>query len=83
MLLPRCWFDHTNCKEGLECLRQYHRKYNEKSRSFRTTPVHDWSSHAADAFRYLAVGIKDTKMQYQKPPQAIADSRYNPLGVSL
>ena len=83
MLLRRCWFDHTNCKEGLECLRQYHRKYNEKSRSFRTTPVHDWSSHAADAFRYLAVGIKDTKMQYQKPPQAIADSRYNPLGVSL
>lgn len=83
MLIPRCWFDRDATKHGLECLRQYHRKYNEKARSFRTTPVHDWSSHAADAFRYLAVGLKESRMDYDRPPQAIADSNYNPLGVSL
>jgi len=83
MLIPRCWFDRDATKHGLECLRQYHRKYNEKARSFRTTPVHDWSSHAADAFRYLAVGLKESRMEYDRPPQAIADSNYNPLGVSL
>lgn len=81
LLISRCWFDHANCKHGLECLRQYHRAYNEKSRSFRATPVHDWSSHAADAFRYLAVGIKDNR-SYERPPQAFADSKYNPFGVS-
>ena len=83
MLIPRCWFDRDATKHGLECLRQYHRKYNEKARSFRSTPVHDWSSHAADAFRYLAVGLRESRMDYDRPPQAIADNGYNPLGVSL
>ena len=78
MLIPRCWFDRDNCKVGLEALRHYHRAYNTRTRSFRASPVHDWSSHAADAFRYLAVGIKENK-QYSRPPQAIADSSYNPL----
>jgi len=82
MLIPRCWFDAEQCKAGLEALRQYHRAYNERLRTFRNTPVHDWSSHAADAFRYLAVGLKENT-QYDRPPQAIADSSYNPLGVSL
>ena len=82
MLIPRCWFDAEQCKAGLEALRQYHRAYNERLRTFRNTPVHDWSSHAADAFRYLAVGLKENT-QYDRPPQAVADSSYNPLGVSL
>jgi len=79
MLIPRCWFDAELTKPGLEALRQYHRAYNERLRSFRNTPVHDWSSHAADAFRYLAVGIKDARAT-DRPPQAFADSHYNPLG---
>ena len=78
MIIPRCWFDKDTCKAGLEALRHYHRAYNERTRSFRATPVHDWASHAADAFRYLAVGIKENK-SYDRPPQAIADSSYNPL----
>ena len=82
MLIPRCWFDAELCKPGLEALRQYHRAYNERLRTFRNTPVHDWSSHAADAFRYLAVGLKENT-QYDRPPQVVADSSYNPLGVSL
>jgi len=82
LLIARCWFDRSTCKHGLECLRQYHRAYNEKTRSFRATPVHDWSSHAADAFRYLAVGIKENR-EFSRPPQAFADSNYNPLGVAM
>ena len=80
MLIPRCWFDKTNCAPGLEALRQYHRAYNERLRTFRSSPVHDWSSHAADAFRYLAVGIK-TSQAWERAPQKIADSQYNPLGI--
>ena len=82
MLIPRCWFDQESCKPGLESLRHYHRAYNERLRSFRNTPVPDWSSHAADAFRYLAVGLKQNT-QFERPPQALADNGYNPLGVSL
>jgi hypothetical protein len=41
----------------LDCLRWYQREWDEKSQDFRNRPLHDWSSHGADAFRYLAMGI--------------------------
>ena len=78
MLIPRCWFDAEKCKQGLVALRQYHRGYNERARSFRTTPVHDWSSHFADALRYTAVGIKET-VKSSRPPQIHAEMDYNPF----
>ncbi len=55
MLLPRCYFDREKCKAGLEALQHYRRDYNERLNEFKATPVHDWSSHAADAMRGLAV----------------------------
>jgi hypothetical protein len=57
MLLPRCWFDAIKCQKGLDCLRWYQREWDERSQDFRSRPLHDWSSHGADAFRYLAMGI--------------------------
>ena len=78
MMIPRCRFDRDMCQAGLEALRHYHRAYNERTRTFRATPVHDWSSHAADAFRYLAVGIRDFRDQ-DRPMQMTADNDYNPL----
>lgn len=56
--LPRCWFDHTRCKHGVDALRQYQREWNDKTRSFHDHPLHDWTSHAVDAFRYLCVGFR-------------------------
>lgn len=58
MLLPRCWFDAERTKAGLETLRHYRRDYNQRLNEFKATPVHDWASHGADAFRYLAVSLK-------------------------
>lgn len=55
MLLPRCWFDEKRTAKGVEALQHYRRDYNSRLNEFKATPVHDWSSHAADAFRYLAV----------------------------
>jgi len=81
LLLERCWFDRDNCKQGLEALRQYHRAYNERTRSFRTSPVHDWSSHFADSWRYVAVGLKEDR-GFDRPPQIKADNHYNPLAAS-
>lgn len=58
MLLPLCWFDDQRTKAGLEALQHYRRDYNQRLNEFKATPVHDWASHAADAFRYLAVRMK-------------------------
>lgn len=55
MLLPKCVFDATKCARGLEALKQYRREWDEKRKTFKTTPLHDWTSHSADAFRYLAM----------------------------
>lgn len=80
MLIPRLYFDREKCKYGLECLRQYHRAYNERTRSFRATPVHDYSSHAADAFRYLAVGLREEGRGVTAPQrQAVMD--YDPFAA--
>ena len=54
-MLPKCWFDATKCKQGIEALRQYRADYDDRLRTFRTRPLHDWTSHAADAFRYGAI----------------------------
>lgn len=61
VLLPRCWFDGVKCARGIEALRQYRKDWDEKLKVFRDRPKHDWTSHGADALRYLAVGIQEIR----------------------
>jgi hypothetical protein len=65
-LLPRCWFN-TDAKQGIDALRNYRREYDEKRAVFYDRPLHDWSSHAADAFRYLAIGLNEGSSSWDKP----------------
>lgn len=58
LLISRCWFDEKKTAQGVTALRNYRREWDAKKKTFKTTPLHDWSSHAADAFRYLAMGIE-------------------------
>lgn len=57
-MIPRAWFDKVKCERGVDALRQYRRDYDDKGMTWRGRPMHDWTSHCADAFRYLAVGYK-------------------------
>jgi phage terminase large subunit len=59
LMLPRCYFDAMKCKDGLEALRQYRSEFDEKTRAFKDNPRHDWTSHAADAFRYMAMAYRE------------------------
>lgn len=54
MIFPRCWFDATKCKDGIEALQHYRWDWNTRINEFKSLPVHDWASHGADAFRCLA-----------------------------
>ena len=54
-MLKKCWFDDLKTRRGVDCLRQYRAQYDDKRRTFRLRPVHDFASHAADAFRYGAM----------------------------
>jgi len=66
-LLPRCWFNVPKVQIGLNCLRNYHRDYDEKRKIFYERPLHDWSSHGSDAFRYLALGLDEGHSTWDKP----------------
>lgn len=59
LVFPRVWIDETKCRPGIEALQHYRWDYNERMGEFRSRPVHDWSSHAADSFRYLATALKE------------------------
>lgn len=52
--LGRCWFDKVNCAKGVEALKQYRAKWNP-DRQVYGEPIHDWSSHYADALRTCAM----------------------------
>ena len=55
---------------GLEALARYRRGYNKLMGEFKATPVHDASSHAADALRYCAVSllISRAEADVSRPP---------------
>lgn len=78
-LLRRCVFDDDRCHRGIEALRQYKKSWNDKMRCYNSHPDHDWTSHAADAFRYLAVSLRETKRVSMNIPR-VADSEYNVFG---
>lgn len=58
MMLPKCVFDADKCKQGLEALRHYRRQWDEKRKAFQAHPLHDWSSHGADAFGEFAANYR-------------------------
>jgi hypothetical protein len=60
LTIPRCWFDAKKCAVGVDALKQYHEKIDEKL-GISFGPLHDWTSHAADAFRYMAVALQETR----------------------
>lgn len=45
-----CHFDEHKCKNGLSALRSYRAVFNEKLQTNKLIPLHNWASHAADAF---------------------------------
>jgi phage terminase large subunit len=69
MMINRMWFDKSRCSLGLDALRQYQEKVDEK-RGVALGPLHNWASHAADAFRYMCVAMQEvTKTPAKQRPQ--------------
>lgn len=58
MILDKCYFDDVKTKRGLECMRAYEKKWDAKNKIFSASPLHNWASHSADAFRTFAMGVR-------------------------
>lgn len=59
-LFSKLWIDEKNCADFLKALENYRQEYDSKRKIYKNRPLHDWSSHYADAFRYLAVSLPKT-----------------------
>lgn len=79
-MLSNCYIDDINCKHLLKCLEHYHKKFNDKMNCYSDTPVHDWSSHGADAFRYAAIGRNEDRGTNTVSPEQTKEWRLKHLG---
>lgn len=75
-IMSRCWFDEEKCARGIDCLRSYHAEWDNKQKTWRARPEHDWSSHGADAFRYLGLSRSQSR---RGPAVAVPTPRYGRL----
>jgi len=70
---------HPDCEaQGIAALEQYRREWDDEKKTFKASEVHDWSSHLADAFRYLAMSwrtipeVEEKKIIVPPPGKIIA-----------
>lgn len=60
-IIPRCWFNESLTKPGVKAIKGYRRDFDEEKGIFKAKPLHNWASHYADAFRYLAVSHREKR----------------------
>lgn len=81
-IFPQCWFDETKCADGLQSLRHYQmgepsgatpdvivRKSGvvlSADGIEKREPLHNWASHGSDAFRTMAVTIKQPAVDRER-----------------
>lgn len=75
--LPRCWFNSKKCHSGINALKCYTKDYDPVRNIFKPKPLHNWASHASDAFRYLAWGFRDEKKRSEYADQRSYETEYS------
>lgn len=75
LLQKNIWFHKTRCSRGLDALRNYQRKYDSKNQIFLQSPLHNWASNGADAFRMMGLDL-------QLPENRFNISDYNQINIS-
>jgi hypothetical protein len=67
LIFNKLWIDEAKCKTFLDYLAQYHKEWDDKKGMFKEKPYHDFTSHAADVHRYMAVVEKEMSNEAYKP----------------
>lgn len=77
-----CWFDEKKCVDGLNALANYHKVWDAKAGEYKNMPAHDWSSHAADAWRTFALGYNQRRKNIGQQRKTQAKTEFSIFGVS-
>lgn len=77
-IISRCWWDANRCDRGINSLKSYEKKWDAKNKIFSSSPLHNWASHGADAFRVFAMGSRagGPRMRWQDLPR-VADNKFD------
>jgi hypothetical protein len=60
-MLARMEFDEAETHDGVKCLKNYRKEWDEDLGVWKDKPRHDWASHGADALRGLALFFQELK----------------------
>lgn len=74
----------TRCEDGIEAVKQYRFEWDDDKKCFRDSEVHDWTSHPADALRYMAIAWQCERPQPEKEtPKFPVDRTFNELVAAV
>lgn len=79
MVLPRCYFDEDRTELGRQRLKDYTKKYDRKTETYLAQPLHNEASNGADAFRSLAMGLRE-ELGEDIEDEPFAVTEYDPFG---
>jgi len=79
--LPNCWFSEVGCNDGVNCLDNYRKDWDENLGRWKDKPRHDWASHGAKAFETLARAPLFGR-QITTPGQSVGRKRANWRGFA-
>ncbi len=57
----KMWIDDTYCSKLIKALENYRQEFDPKRKIYKSNPLHDWTSHFADAARYLCISLSKIK----------------------
>src|SRR4029077_17420274 len=55
--LSMAWIDEEHCAQGIRCLDNYCKEWDEKHGTYKSQPVHNWASHGGHALQTGACGF--------------------------
>jgi hypothetical protein len=63
----KMFFRKTPCSKGIDALKNYRADWKEMRGIWSKEPVHDWTSHAADALRYTVQAFRYEPPEKRRP----------------
>ncbi|MEF8758308.1 MAG: terminase family protein [Candidatus Accumulibacter sp. UW25] len=82
----RTWpidIDRVRCSRGLECIKNYSRRYDPDKKTFAESPLHDQYSHGADGFRYACLSMSLEQAVNSKPKVIDINKQIEPTRWTL
>jgi phage terminase large subunit len=78
--MSKIWIDEKRCAPLIKAIENYRQEYDAKRKIYKQNPLHDWSSHYADAMRYLCISLPKTRdsLSAQDLDRRYKDALYGP-----